>query len=442
MLVRRIEPGSEAALAGVQSDDDLVAVAGRPVGDSLDLAFVLGWVDDELPPWEFVRGGESASVVLPTRGPDDLGIEFAPDAVRTCGNRCTFCFVDQLPRGLRPSLYVRDEDYRLSFTLGNYLTLTNLTDADYERIARQRLSPLYVSVHATDDVVRRRTLGNANAPAIIPSLERLAADGIRVHTQIVVCPGVNDGAVLEDTLGDLLALGETVLSVAVVPVGLTVHREGLPVVEAVSREKARELLDAVERWQRRFEDARGEPVVFAADEIYLRAGRELPPHDRYGDFPQIENGVGLLRSFEADLAARAADLDGGIASPLSVVVVTGTAAAAFLSRAIDAALADVRNLDVRVLAVENGLFGPSVTVAGLLPGQDLAAAIAAAAPADLFLIPGEVLNEDELTLDGMTVDEIASETGKGDVVATDDLVGAVLDRAGARPAAAGEGDIP
>jgi len=422
-----VRPGTAAARAGFLADDDLIAVDGRPVHDSLDLAFALGCAESGTVACALARDGAVTEVALPTEGPADLGVDFAPDETRTCGNRCIFCFVDQLPRGLRRSLYVKDEDYRLSFAYGNYITLTNLSPADYARIAEQRLSPLYVSVHATDDAVRRRMLGNPKAPSILASLRRLGDARVEVHAQIVVCPGVNDGAAFERTLDDLLALPSVVRSIAVVPVGLTAHRAGLPDARPVAPALAAALADSVERRQPALRAERGSAVVFAADELYLVAGRELPSFESYEEFPQIENGVGLLRRFEADLAKRAAELRGLVAEPLHLAIVTGTIAAPFIERAVRTALAAAAPVTARVVSVGNSLFGRSVTVAGLLPGRDLVRGVAEAGAADLILVPGEAFNEDGLTLDGMTIADIAA--GRTNVSAVHDVVSALLEAA-------------
>jgi putative radical SAM enzyme (TIGR03279 family) len=449
MRVTEVIAGSDAALRGVRPGDELVSIGGAPIRDGIDIAYALGTSDEEGDcEWGFERGGERVAVALPTDRPEELGLTIAPDTIRTCPNRCVFCFIDQLPRGLRESLYVKDEDYRLSFAFGNYVTLTNLSDDDYDRIAEQRLSPLYVSVHATDDRVRRDMLGNAAAAPIVESLRRLAREGIDVHTQIVICPALNDGSVLEETLSDLAALGGAIRSIAVVPVGLTAHREGLPTVRAVTPDGAALLLDTVDRWQERFRKQRGSGVVYAADELYLLAEREPPPLESYDDLPQIENGVGLLRSFEADFDGRAAELEGRVGRALRVVVVTGRLAARFLDRVITPGLARA-GVEARVIAAENTLLGGPVTVAGLLAGADLAAAIADGPAADLYLVPGQALSEDGVALDGMTIDGIERAAGRGPVVATDDLIGAILDAAeeedrgdpgGAGPSGSGAGE--
>ncbi len=425
MKVLRIDSGSEAARVGLMPGDDLIEIDGHAIGDGIDVAHAIGWTDEDEVRVEFTRDGKPLEFLLPSVHPEELGITLEQDALRTCGNRCVFCFIDQLPRGLRSALYVKDEDYRLSFTCGNYVTLTNMSDDDYERILEQRLSPLYVSVHATDDDVRRRLLGNPTAPAILPSLGRLTDGGIRVHTQVVVCPGINDGDVLDATLRDLTALGADLTSVAVVPVGLTAHREGLAALDAMTAEQARETVVTVERWQERMLRERHEAVVYAADEIYLLAGLDPPPLEEYGDFPQLENGVGLLRWFERDLIDGAAPLQGVDAGGARITIVTGTLAAPFIETAVRTAFEAVAGLELRVVPVANRLLGVSVTVAGLLAGRDIADAVRAAAASDVFLLPGEAFNAEGLTLDGLTLPEIRDLAGVEHIEATSDIVAAI-----------------
>jgi putative radical SAM enzyme (TIGR03279 family) len=430
MRVTGVTRDGPAGRAGVESGDELLSIDGRELEDALDITFALGWLDEQEADFVFSRRGSRYAVRLPAERPEELGLEIEEPPTRTCGNACVFCFVDQLPRGLRPSLYVKDEDYRLSFSFGNYMTLTNLSDRDYERIADLRLSPLYVSVHATDDAVRRHMLGFDDAPSILESLRRLRDAGVRVHTQVVLVPGMNEGYVLERTLADLLALGSTVESVAVVPVGLTAHRSGLPAIRPVDAAGASAALDAVEGWQRRaLAEGRGR-VFHAADELYLLAGRALPPYEDYEDLPQLENGVGLLRLFEHELKGSAPELGKRLDEELSVVVVTGELAAGFLSDALDEALGSVVGLSLEVVSAGNTLLGPEVTVAGLLSGVDLAGALSDAPPSDLYLLPAAAFNIDGITLDGMTVEDIAAGSGRNNVVATDDIVAAIKD---ARP---------
>ncbi len=390
--------------------------------DALDVAFALGWLEDD-EPWRFERDGKTTEVELPLDDPSENGLEFEPDRPRICPNNCVFCFVDQLPPGLRRSLYVKDEDFRLSFTCGNYITLTNLDEDAFRRIERQRLSPLYVSVHATDDEVRRMLLGNPQASPVMPALKRLADSGITLHGQIVVCPGLNDGVVLAGTLHDLSALAPALATVAVVPVGLTEHREGLFPLTPFTREDARSALGNIERASER---TRKGPAFYASDEIYLLAERELPPYEYYGDFEQIENGVGLLRLFERGLQETTPKLAGALDAPLHVVLLTGTLAAPFIEQAARESLARHAPVDVSVVPVENRFLGRTVTVAGLLSGDDLARALREAPEADLYLLPGEALNPDGVTLDDQSVDDIARRADREPVRATNDLVEAIL----------------
>jgi putative radical SAM enzyme (TIGR03279 family) len=430
MKITRVTPGTDAERAGIRSGDKLLAVSGKRLEDALDLTFALAWTDEPEAVFEFSREGTSFSVTLPVVSPGELGFEVQEAPMKTCGNSCVFCFIDQLPRGLRSSLYVKDEDYRLSFSYGNYITLTNLSVGDYERITSQRLSPLYVSVHATDDAVRRRMLGNEDAPPILDSLRRLGEARIQVHAQAVLCPGINDGAVLEQTLANLFALGDMIQSVAVVPVGLTAHRRKLTRIEPVSASGAADALDAIEHWQKRFLAEGRDRTVYAADELYLRAGRLLPSCDEYGDFPQRENGVGLLRAFESDLNERVGLLGDRLDPPLTVTVVTGRLAESFLADAIDRAIGRVEGLTCRVVASDNSLLGPAITVAGLLSGADMVGALKEAPESDAYLLPAAAFNDDGVTIDGKSLSEIADGAGRENVVATDDVVGSVLDLTG------------
>jgi len=428
LVVQRVRGSSRADRAGVRSGDDLVGIGALDTRDALDVAFALGWLEDDAP-WRFRRAGREFEVPLPLQDPVDNGITLETDSPRVCPNHCVFCFVDQLPRGLRKSLYVKDEDFRLSFTCGSYITLTNLTDESYERIEKQRLSPLYVSIHATDDTVRRRMLGNPHAPSITESLRRLTDAGITLHGQVVVCPGLNDGDVLRRTLDDLVEFGPSLASVAVVPVGLTAHRDGLFPLKPVRGDDALDILTAIENVHRARPSVRERPRFFASDEIYLIAERELPDYEEYGDFEQLENGVGLLRLFERTLTNSAADLEGAFDEPLEVVVLTGELAAPFLTDVTARVLGNAGAARVTVVAVRNEFLGHAVTVAGLLSGEDLVRGVREAPRSALVLLPREAFNADGLTLDGMTIEDIAGRAGHPWVRAADDIVQGVLSAA-------------
>jgi putative radical SAM enzyme (TIGR03279 family) len=332
-----------------------------------------------------------------------FGIELDPPHVRRCANRCDFCFVDGLPEGLRSNLYIRDDDYRLSFRYGNFATLTNLKPRDVARILEYRLSPLYVSVHATDTVVRRRYLRNPRAPDVVEQLRLFLGGGIRIHTQIVLQPGVNDGPVLEQSLTDLYDLGAHVLSVSVVPVGLT-NFSKLGLVREPTRDECRAAIAVVHRFAERAATERGHRWVHGSDDLYLVAETTLPPAAWYGDFEQVENGVGSVRALQQRVAAYEGEfrrLDGQ-----AVAVLTGTAMGRLIPQ-VTVALAERTGGRFEVLALENPLFGASVTTAALLPGRAFQEALAERRDLKLALLPAEAVNDDGLFMDDLSFTALA-----------------------------------
>ena len=332
-----------------------------------------------------------------------MGVTLEPPRIRRCANHCDFCFVDGNPAGLRANLYIRDDDYRLSFRYGNFATLTNLKPKDEARIVEYRLSPLYVSVHATDPVVRRWLLRNPEAPEIVPQLARFAEQGIRFHTQIVLIPGVNDAEQLERTLKDLYDLGEAVLSVSVVPVALTEFSKH-HLVHEPTREQCQAALAAVDRWAQRAMAGRREPWVFGADDLYLQAGAPLPAASWYGDFEQRENGVGAVRYLQTRIA-RASGRYGDWAGK-RIAVATGTAMGRLMPQVL-ADLAAATGAQFELIALENDLFGASVTTAGLLPGTAFQRALIGRHDVDLALLPAESVNDDMLFTDDLDAHELA-----------------------------------
>jgi putative radical SAM enzyme (TIGR03279 family) len=412
--VLRVEPDGLAAEAGLQPGDRLVRVNGSPLRDLIDFHVLAG---EERLTIDLERGGQAHTVVLTRRWGRDLGLECeppAPSEISTCANKCVFCFIHQLPRGLRKSLYVKDDDYRLSFLHGNYITLTDLPDAEIQRIVDQRLSPLYVSVHATDPELRHLLLGRPRTMRgeLLDRMRRLAAAGIRMHAQIVLCPGLNDGPHLERSVRELAALHPAVATVAVVPVGLTRHRQGLPALRAVTAEDARALLAAIHGWQAEQLRDRGSRIVFAADELYLLAGAPIPPAADYEGFLVIEDGIGLARRFEDDLqrAVRRGGGGAGRGGAGRVTVVTGELFAPVLTRLLAAAA--LAEPVVEVVAVRNDFFGPAITVAGLLTGQDIARALAGRALGERVLVPAVALHEGRgVFLDDVTPADLARHLG-------------------------------
>ena len=400
VTVARVRPGTIADELGIKPGTELLAVNGRGVDDFLDWEFLTA--DDELVVHARLPGGEEIEFEIDRPEGDPLGVELVPPSVRRCANRCEFCFIEGLPKGLRRNLYIRDDDYRLSFAYGNFATLSNLRERDERRIIEYRLSPLYVSVHATPWEARKVLLNNPRVPNVLEQLTRLARHGIQFHCQMVVVPGLNDGDVLEATLTDLWNLGDAVITVAVVPVGLTQFNH-LFKGESMSREHAANLLSAVERWGNRSVAERGNRWVFGSDELYLLAGEPLPDAPFYEDFPQIENGVGAVASLRARL-------DEGIATLPSmpgrkVGVVTGTAMAPLMGT-IASRIAAQTASHIEVIRTENSLFGPGVTTAGLLVGADLRRVLAGRTDLDLALIPAETINEDGLFLDDDTFESL------------------------------------
>jgi putative radical SAM enzyme (TIGR03279 family) len=414
-VIATVEAGSPVARAGIRAGDVIVSVDGNPLPDVIEWM----WRADGTSVEVTVASGDGAErAATIVREPDEgWGVDFASvvfDGIRECDNACAFCFVGQLPPGLRPSLYVRDDDYRLSFLVGNFVTLTNVDDADVARIVEERLSPLYVSVHAVDPEVRERLICPTVDDRALEHLDTLLAGGIEVHAQVVIVPGVNDGDVLERTLA-WLAARPGIASVGVVPVGTTRHgRPGLAGFR--TPEAAEAVIARLRPWQVRMRAERGETWVQAADEFYLTARAPLPAWEDYDSFPQFENGIGMTRAFLDELAELVKGFGADGPHTCGVVLVTGELFAPVLE-AMARTLSGHGRL-VRVLPVRNELFGDTVTVAGLLGGADLEAAIHADARAragagahDTYLLPDVVLNDDGLTLDGYDLEWVAEGAG-------------------------------
>jgi putative radical SAM enzyme (TIGR03279 family) len=348
---------------------------------------------------------------------EPLGLVLPHPEPKQCGNNCVFCFVHQLPRGMRRTLYVKDEDYRFSFLYGAYVTLTNLTEEDLQRILNKKLSPLYVSVHAADHMLRQKLLGNP-APDVMPILQQLVAGGIEVHTQVVVCPQINDGEQLAQTCRELVALVPGLKSLAVVPVGLTGHRQRLPELRPHTRQEALELVEWVEITQENLLERLGTRFIFAADELYLKAEKDFPSLSVYEELSQVENGVGLIPQFRSQ-----ADEVLDIAEPLDlppISMVTGVSAADDI-KAFARRLADKCGLDLRVHVIENDFFSGHVTVTGLLTGQDLLTQLAEQDLGDILMIPDVMLREgEEVFLDDVSIDNLVERFDKQiEVVAAD-----------------------
>jgi len=401
VVVAAVSARTPAARAGLLPGDRILAINGAGLRDVIDFHFHAG---EERLEMTLERGGRARTAVLRRRGPG-LGLELQaprPSEISTCANKCVFCFIHQLPRGMRKSLYVKDDDFRLSFLHGNYITLTDLEEPELDRIERQRLSPLYVSVHATDAELRHRLLGQPRVKRdVMPIMERLARAGIAMHAQIVLCPDWNDGAHLDRSVHDLARLHPGVRTTAVVPVGLTRHRERLPALRRVTDEEARTLVASIEAWQREFLVALGSRFVFAADELYLQAGRDLPTGRDYEGFPIVEDGVGLVRRFTDGFTRAVTRLPRRLARPRAVTLVTGEMFAPRLRVLLDTVRVD--NLAVTLTPIANEWFGRGIGVAGLLTGQDIQSQLAGRALGDEVLVPATALRDGA----GVFLDDLA-----------------------------------
>jgi putative radical SAM enzyme (TIGR03279 family) len=394
-------PGSTAMRLGLESGDAVVSLNGEEICDVIDFRFFAA--DERLSLVVRKKDGSTKKLRV-VKGPDEnLGLEFGTLPIKRCRNKCIFCFVDQMPPGCRRTLYIKDDDFRASFLYGNFVTLGALSESDWERIFRLRLSPLYVSVHATDPALRASLLRAKKPLDIMEGLKRLAAGGIRMHTQIVLCPGVNDGDHLERTITDLASLFPAVASIAVVPVGLTAFRKGLFPLRTFTKREARAVLELIESRGRSFKRLFGTRLVFASDEFYIKADVGIPAVSFYEEFPQIENGVGLAATFLGDVSRTRLPAD---VSPVRATAVTGVS----FSKILKGVLARVRKIkgaSVRQVIVKNRFFGPSVTVAGLLSGGDILRALKGKNLGDMVLIPSNMLKEDEdVFLDGMSIKDL------------------------------------
>ncbi|MFN8574922.1 MAG: DUF512 domain-containing protein [Gemmatimonadaceae bacterium] len=391
--VSKVLAGSIADETGITPGTELLSVNGRELSDFLDWEFLSA--DDVIVVAARLPDGQDVEIEIERDDAEPLGLELEPPSVRRCANRCEFCFIEGLPKGLRKNLYIRDDDYRLSFAYGNFATLSNMKERDEQRILEYRLSPLYVSVHATPWEARKVLLNNPRVPNVLEQMTRLAAGGIQFHCQMVIVPGLNDGEVLESSLRDLWNLGDAVMSVAVVPVGLTQFNH-LYTGQSMDRQSARALLETVGRWADRARGERETRWVFASDELYLLAEVALPDAEFYEDFPQIENGVGAVASLRARVAeglTSLSRLDGR-----RIGVVTGTA----MSHVMPELLRDLAartGAQFELITCANSLFGSTVTTAGLLVGADIRRALEDRRDLDAALIPAETINDAGVFLD-------------------------------------------
>lgn len=434
-LVVAVAPGSPAAHAGLQPGDEIARVDGQVPRDVIEWQMFTDEADIAL---DVLRNGLELDVEVPKRAGESLGIEVQSavfDRVRTCDNHCEFCFIYQLPKGMRRSLYLKDDDYRLSFLYGNFTTLTRFTEADLERVVTERLSPLHVSIHATDHHIRNRMLKNSRGGMSLRWLRALLDHGIEVRGQVVVCPGVNDGDVLDDTLAGVLDRFPELESVAVVPLGLSKFNKE-SAMRLHTPEEADRVVDVIEEWQATFLEVLGRRMVFAADEYYLMTGREFPAAETYEGFPMHEDGIGMARTFEREFHGIADEATGvrsgffaavdlpanpaaytGLRAPSAEVVQSvslrprrnarvGVLTGPFGAQVIAPLIGQLGRGDVRILPVENRFFGGNTGVTGLMTGDDLIRVLGAEPEGDRYLLPDVCLSDDGRFLDGLSVDDL------------------------------------
>lgn len=432
VTVKSVDRGSIAEKAGIAAGDIIISVNDNDIRDVLDYRY---YITERSLSLLVHRGPELLTFSIKKGEYDDLGLNFETylmDKKHTCRNKCIFCFIDQNPHGMRDTIYFKDDDSRLSFLLGNYITLTNLTDADIDRIIKMRLTPINVSVHTTNPALRCQMMNNRFAGEVLRYLDRLDESGITVNAQIVLCKGVNDGKELDRTLSDLSAY-RNIGSVAVVPSGLTKHREGLYPLEPFTKEDAEAVLDRVNAFGDKMLKDSGRRLVFPSDEFYLKAERTIPDEDYYEDYPQLENGVGMIASmrgeFEAELRYLAEDYD--TEREIHCSIATGYAAYSFIKELVDILKQHCPNLHCTVYPIENRFFGENITVAGLVCGCDLIEQLKDKPLGDRLILPSVMLrDEQDRFLDDTTLKEL-SETLRISVTLSpstgEDFIRAILD---------------
>ena len=428
-IITSVDPGSPAAKAGLRAGDALVRLNGQDVVDFLDYQALSAEHHVSV---EAVRDGEARAFRVVKDEYEPLGLNFETpmmSRVRMCCNRCLFCFVDQLPANVRESMRVKDDDWRMSLMMGSYVTLTNVSDRELERIIARHASPLYISVHAVDPELRVKLLGTPRAAKLMDQLRQLAEGGIEFHCQAVLCPGINDGAALEETIRVMSELPGA-LSLALVPVGLTNHRDGLADLRKYTREEAAAVLEMADAWRERLLREKGTRFVFPSDEFYLQAGAEVPSDEEYEDYGQIDDGVGLLRLLHTEFHEAWLELPEGervFTGGAKIAIACGVSAAPFLTKLM--AEHPVAGADVRVYAIENRFFGSNVTVSGLVVGADLIEQMRGVDCACVLITECMLRDRGDRFLDDLSLDEVCSALERPVVpvgIRGEDLLGAIL----------------
>ncbi|MBQ4347370.1 MAG: DUF512 domain-containing protein [Firmicutes bacterium] len=411
-IIKGILPGSIAEELEILPGEELLSINGEKIRDIIDYRYLIA--DEYLELLIKTSDGEEYIAEVEKEAEEDLGLIFENglmDEARGCRNKCVFCFIDQLPRGMRETLYFKDDDSRLSFLQGNYVTLTNMSDEEIKRLAFYHLSPINISVHSTDSVLRRKMLNNKNAGELMPRLKILSEAGIDLNFQIVLCRGVNDGEALLRSIDELFELGEHARSLSVVPAGLTKYREGLFPLSPFDKEESAEIIRLIEKKQQEFKSKRGSAFVFAADEFYISGELPIPPCEAYEDFPQLENGVGMLallkEEFEEALFNAKKEKNPFEGKGRIVSLATGIAAADHIKDLCEKAQESFPGLKINVYPIKNDFFGHKITVSGLLTGGDIIAQLSEKELGDKLLLPGNLLRSGEHTLlDDVTIEDI------------------------------------
>lgn len=408
VIIKSVNKGSPADLAGIKSGDSLVSIDGNEIMDVLDYRF---YQDSERLTLEYI---DSSGIIKTARIKkdeyDEIGLEFETylmDKKHSCCNKCVFCFIDQLPKGLRKSLYFKDDDSRLSFLFGNYITLTNITEHEIERIIKMHISPINISVHTTNPELRVKMMTNKNAGNVLSVIDRFNDAGIKLNCQLVLCPGYNDGKELEKTLSDLIKL-QNAECIAAVPVGLTGYREGLAELEPFNEKTAGETIDIIDKYGDICLAKYGQRRIYASDEFYLIAGREIPDADYYGDFLQLENGVGLWALLKSEAKSALDECDYELETKRKVSVATGEAAFPLISAIAKQCETKYNKLTCNVYAIKNNFFGGKITVSGLVTATDIYGQLKDTDFGEELLIPSVMLrSEGDMFLDSVTVDELS-----------------------------------
>jgi putative radical SAM enzyme (TIGR03279 family) len=411
-----IEPHGIAAELGIKPGDRVISVNGHSISDQLDYRFYSAEEHIEL---EIQRDTERFIFDIRKAFNEDIGIELEEMKMMACGNACVFCFVFQNPKGMRKSMYFKDEDYRFSFLYGHYVTLTSAGKDDLERIVRQQLSPLYVSIHATEEKTRRLLLGIKHDDLLLEKIRFLIDGGIEIHAQIVLCPEINDGDVFDQTVNDLKQFFPGVRSIAIVPVGLTRHRRNLFPLRIHTTSELKGMIAYTDHIRQNLKKELSEPFIYLADEFFIKADSPLPGASYYEEFYQIENGVGEFRKMIDGFTAVKSDLPQQLQSPLHITWVTGMLAANPLNRHIISDLRKIKNLQIDLVPVRNEFYGPDITVSGLLVGEDIYKNLKNRANGDIILLPPRVLNHDGLFLDDWTVPQLEDSLNRRCHVPTD-----------------------